>query len=608
MTRRAFPVEQIRDAERPLIDAAAASGDPDAVMRRAAAGLAHHTAALLRERTGGVYGRSVLLLVGTGDNGGDALYAGALLRARGCRVDALLLDPDRAHARGLAALRRAGGRIHAESSLPSDDIRYSDRGSGSTGSVADFGGGARAVPDVAIDGVVGLGGSGPLRSPADWIVDSLAAAGVPWVAVDLPSGIDADTGTVHDAHVPATLTVTFGLLRRAHLLAAPVCGRVEVVDIGLIDPTDPVQARHLQPLERVPDYLSVGSDTLFAPTLAEVGRSWPVPGPADDKYTQGVVAIRAGSERYPGAAVLSVSAAVAATSGMVRYVGSGAGPVLAARPEVVCHPSVADAGRAQAWVVGPGAGTGREAIDDIDAVLAQGRPTLLDADALTCIATHPVLLRSASAPVLLTPHAGEFDRLTGGWDRADRPGELRRFVAGLRERGIEATVLLKGRVTLIDDGEVTYAIDAGSSWASTAGSGDVLSGITGALLANAAAGQGRSNASSAAGSAAASAAWPAAAAATLHGHAARLAAHRHDAGSLGWGLANSGAQPAGARPAGRGPCSAGAAAHPAARGPRPAHSAAPPAGPGAPIGASDLLAALPSAIAALRSAGKSDSS
>lgn len=516
MTRRAHPVEVIRAAELPLIEAATAAGDPDAVMRRAAAGVAHHTAALLRETTGGVYGRTVQLLVGAGDNGGDALYAGAILRARGCRVDAVLLDPARAHSRGLGALRRAGGRIHRAEAVGSHV----------------------PVPDVAVDGVVGLGGRGPLRSPADHIVDGLATAGVPWVAVDLPSGVDADTGTVHDAHVPATVTVTFGLLRRAHLLAAPVCGRVEVVDIGLIDPTDPGHARRMQMLERVPDHLGAGPDTLFAPTRAEVGRAWPVPGPADDKYSQGVVAIRAGSERYPGAAVLCTGAAVAATSGMVRYVGSGAEAVLAARPEVVCHPTVAEAGRAQAWVVGPGAGTGREAIDDIDAVLTEGRPTLLDADALTCVATHPVLLRSATAPVLLTPHAGEFDRLTGGWDRADRAGALRRFVAGLRDRGIEATVLLKGRVTLVDDGETAVAVDVGSSWAATAGSGDVLAGIAGALLASGSRADG-------------SVAWSAVAAATMHGEAARRAAHR-------------------------------------------------PGAAGAPIGASDLLAAVPGAISALR--------
>lgn len=536
--RRAHPVGQIRDAERPLIAAAAASGDPDAVMRRAAAGVAHHTAVLLRERTGGLYGRTVQLLVGAGDNGGDALYAGAMLRARGCRVDAVMLDPDRAHARGLVALRRVGGRIHDTESV----------------------GSRLPVPDVAVDGVVGLGGRGPLRQPADRIVNGLAAAGVPWVAVDLPSGVDADTGTVHDAHVPATLTVTFGLLRRAHLLASPVCGRVEVVDIGLIDPTDPVQARRLQMQERVPDYLSAGPNTVVAHSRAEVGRTWPVPGPADDKYTQGVVAVRAGSDRYPGAAVLCASAAVAATSGMVRYVGSAAGAVLAARPEVVCHPTVAEAGTAQAWVVGPGGGTGTDAVADIDAVLSTGRPTVLDADALTCIATHPVLLRSATAPVLLTPHAGEFDRLTGGWDRGDRPGALRRFVAGLRERGIGATVLLKGRVTLIDDGETTFAVDVGSSWAATAGSGDVLAGMAGALLASGmgvggmgVGGRGVGGRGVGGSVPGESLAWPAVAAATAHGEAARRAAHRQ-------GVA------------------------------------------GAPIGASDLLAAVSGAISALRGA------
>lgn len=496
--RRAHPVEAIRAAERPLLEAAEASGDPDAVMRRAAAGVAHHTAALLRSRSGGVFGRSVLLIVGSGDNGGDALYAGAMLRARGCRVEAVLLDPARAHARALAALRRAGGRAAGFRAGP---------GAGAT------------PPDVVIDGVVGLAGSGPLREPAAGIVAHHAAAGVPFVSVDLPSGVDADTGTVHDPHVPAHVTVTFGALRRAHLLASPACGRVEVVDIGM-------------------GGIPAGPRSVRRPDRAEVGRSWPVPGPGDDKYSQGVVAIRAGSDRFPGAAVLCASAAVAATSGMVRYVGSGSGAVLAVRPEVVCHPSVAEAGTAQAWVVGPGAGTGAEAVADIDAVLAHGLPTVLDADALTCVAAHPVLLRGVAASVLLTPHAGEFDRLTGGWDRADRAGALRRYVAGLRDRGINATVLLKGRVTLVDDGETTWSVDAGCSWAATAGSGDVLSGIAGALLAG---GRGDGRA----------AAWPAVAAAVVHGDAARAAAVRTG-------------------------------------------------GAGAPIGATDLLSALPGAISALR--------
>src|SRR5699024_7842768 len=140
-------------AERPLIEAARAAGDPDAVMRRAAAGVAHHTAARVRERAGGLYGRSVLLGVGPGDNGGAARCAGAGLRRRGCRVDAVLRAPARAHARGLAALRRAGGRtVTARAAV------------------------AGARPDVAVDGVVGLGGSGALREPAAGLVAALTGA------------------------------------------------------------------------------------------------------------------------------------------------------------------------------------------------------------------------------------------------------------------------------------------------------------------------------------------------------------------------------------------------------------------------------------------------
>lgn len=499
--RRAHPVEVVRAAELPLIEAARVAGNPDAVMRRAAAGVAHHTAALLRERTGGVYGRSVVLLVGAGDNGGDALYAGVVLRARGCRVDAVLLDPDRAHDRGLQSLRRAGGRVRKQ------------------GDTAPVGARESALPDVVVDGIVGLGGLGPVRDPAAGIVAAWTALGVPFVAVDLPSGVDADTGTVHADHVRATVTVTFGMLRRAHLLASPACGRVELVDIGLGEP------------ER-------GPGTVVTPNQAEVGRSWPVPGLADDKYSQGVVAVRAGSERYPGAAVLCSAAAVTATSGMVRYVGSATSAVIAKRPEIVCHSTVAETGTAQSWVVGPGAGTGADAVTEVSAVLEKGRPTVLDADALTCIADHPVVLRSARAPVLLTPHGGEFDRLTGGWDRSDRAGALRRYVVGLRGLGVDATVLLKGRVTLIDDGKTTWAVDSGASWSATAGSGDVLSGIVGALLAN---GMGADGAP----------VWPAVAGAVIHGEAARAAAHR-----------------------------AG--------------------GEGAPIGASDLLAAVPGAIAQVR--------
>ena len=530
----AYSVAEIRAAEAPLISAAADRGDPDAVMRRAAAGVDSAVRRLLRQRPGKLYGAHVLLLVGSGDNGGDALYAGATLRSAGVAVTALLLG-SRVHERALAAFRRAGGRVlDGAAEEATGATAEAANGSGMT---------TPAPPDVAVDGVVGLGGRGPLREPAASVVTDLHSTGVPIVAVDIPSGVDADTGIAHDPSVRATTTVTFGAYRRAHLLASPQCGDVEFVDIGLT----------------LPDHPADPLTTVFA---TAAGARWPVPGPADDKYTQGVVAVRAGSPKYPGAAVLSAVAAVAATSGMVRYCGPGVEEVLRVRPEIVAAGGVTSTGRAQAWVAGPGMGTGPDAVADLDAILGRGVPTLLDADALTCVADFPALLRRRKAPIVLTPHAGEFTRLTGRelTPESDRSAELRAYLQRLREQGVDATVLLKGRVTLVDDGVRQYAVDAGSSWAATAGSGDVLSGLAGALLAA------RTEESPA---------TVLADAATLHSVAALRAAGRHDPG----GRSEGPQYVAGQAPGSQAPGSQAV---------------------GAPIGASDLLAAIPGTIADLR--------
>lgn len=456
------------------------------LMRRASGGLAAVLLNELRARCGAVYGSRVGVVVGSGDNGGDALHAGARLARRGVAVVALALDPDRVHAGGSAAFDAAGGRW--ATTLPTD-------------------------LDLVVDGVVGLGGTGPLRPAAAQVFGRVRA---PIVAVDLPSGVDADTGQVHAPAVHAAVTVTFGALRRAHVLAAPQCGRVEVVDIG-IDP---------------------GAAELVTLSDADVAQEWPIPGPSDDKYTQGVVGVIAGSDRYPGAAVLCSSAAVAATSGMVRYVGSAAEQVVARHPEIVAAPDLDAAGRVQAWVVGPGAGTDDTAEDLVQRILATDVPVLVDADGLTVLSRHRSRLADRSAPTLLTPHAGEFARLAGHDVGDDRVGAVTDLAA---ELGV--TVLLKGRITLVGDAAgPVVANDAGSSWAATAGAGDVLSGIAGALLASGLAPR-----------------VAAAAAARVHARAAFLAAH----GVPGADDAD---------------------------------------GPGAPIGASDLLAAVPSAIREIRSA------
>uniref|UniRef100_UPI001EE13063 NAD(P)H-hydrate dehydratase n=1 Tax=Rhodococcus zopfii TaxID=43772 RepID=UPI001EE13063 len=232
--------------------------------------------------------------------------------------------------------------------------------------------------------------------------------------------------------------------------------RVELVDIGLDLPTA----------------------ELVAAEPAEIGAIWPVPGADDDKYSQGVVGIIAGSATYPGAGVLCTGAAVAATSGMVRYAGTAADAVLARYPEVVAAPSFAAAGRAQAWVVGPGGGTDEAAARTLREVLATDLPVLVDADGLTLLAQNPSPVRNRPAPTLLTPHAGEFARLTGSRPEPDRVAAVRALAADW-----QVHVLLKGRATLIarPDGHA-FVNDAGGSWASTAGAGDVLSGLIGALM------------------------------------------------------------------------------------------------------------------------------
>lgn len=425
--RHHYTAEQIRAAEAPLL-----AGLPDgALMRRAATGLAGAIAAELRGRTGGVAGRSVCVVVGSGDNGGDALWAAVFLRRRGAAAAAILLDPERTHAKALAAFRAAGGRVVETVS---------------------------AATDLVIDGVVGISGKGPLRPAAAAVFAAVEKAGVPVVAVDIPSGVDVQTGAITGPAVRASLTVTFGGLKPVHALAD--CGRVELVDIGL----------------ELPATNLVGFDA------SDVKALWPRPGPRDDKYTQGVVGVLAGSAAYPGAAVLCSGAAVAATSAMVRYAGAAAAQVISQWPEVVAVPDALSAGKVQAWAVGPGLGTSEAALTALTFALNTDLPVIVDADGLTLLAAHPHLVTRRMAPTVLTPHAGEFARLADG----QPPGEDRVSAVRRLADAFGATVLLKGNVTVIADpgghGR-TFLNPAGGSWAATAGSGDVLTGIIGALLA-----------------------------------------------------------------------------------------------------------------------------
>ncbi|MFB8236362.1 NAD(P)H-hydrate dehydratase [Kitasatospora purpeofusca] len=452
--RSAHSVDQVRAAEAELI----ARLPEGTLMRRAATGLAVTCARLLTRRRGRVYGSRVVVLAGSGDNGGDALYAGAELARRGARVTAVLLAPGRAHGGGLAALRAAHGRVVVEQEV----------------GLADF-----SSADLVLDGIVGIGGRGGLRPEAEPYARA-ARTGVV-VAVDVPSGVDADTGEVAGAALRADVTVCFGTHKPGLLIdpGASYAGAVQLVGIGLeLPPAGVVALQH-----------------------ADVAALLPVPGAESDKYRRGVVGVAAGSARYPGAALLAVAGALRGGAGAVRYVGTAAEEVVRRFPEtLVTEGGPAGAGRVQAWVVGPGGGEG--AGRALAEALAADVPVLVDADGLTELARlGPGALAGRTAPTLLTPHTGEAARLLAGAGAgsggdggtrseharppaADELAAARLATARRLAAAYRATVLLKGSTTVVADPSGAVRVNpTGTAWLATAGSGDVLAGLAGSLLA-----------------------------------------------------------------------------------------------------------------------------
>ncbi|QFR02920.1 NAD(P)H-hydrate dehydratase [Streptomyces phaeolivaceus] len=408
-----------------------------ALMQRAAAGLAAACADALPR----VYGSRVTLLTGSGDNGADTLYAGARLARRGASVTAVLLAPDRTHPEALKTLLRAGGTT-ATATDAAPLLQHAD---------------------LVLDGIVGIGGKGGLRPEATHLAGLLAASPATVVAVDLPSGIEPDTGEVHGTAVRADLTITFGTHKPGLLIdpARAYAGSVRLIDIGLA-----ATLPHTPALESLQH--------------ADIAALLPRPTGESDKYRRGVVGIAAGSTRYPGAAVLAVAGALRGGAGAVRYVGAATDAVLARFPEtLISHTGPKKAGRVQAWVAGPGAADDPAPVAE---ALATDVPVLLDADGLRLADRDTV--RTRKAPTLLTPHAGEAAALLG---ISREEVEAARLTA-VRElaRRYDATVLLKGSTTLIaaPDPDTPVRVNAtGTPWLATAGSGDVLSGLAGSLLA-----------------------------------------------------------------------------------------------------------------------------
>jgi len=411
----AHTVAQIRAAE----ETAGAAVGFDALMQQAAAGLAERLLELIPA------GEAVVVLVGPGNNGGDALFAAAALCQVGRRVNLCLLDPAAVHLAGLEAAVASGAKV------------------------VDSPAGHRFV----VDALFGIGGHvGLTGKAADW-ANWVEADRPLVVAVDVPSGIGVDDGTLSGPAIRADHTVTFATRKYGLLVgpAAAFAGEVSLVDIGLDFAGEPVLTA-----------LEAGDVANFKDRL--------VPTSESHKYTRGIVGISAGSAAYPGAAHLCVAGAQAGPAGMVRFAGEQqlAMRVIDRAPEVV-----AATGRADCWVVGPG---GDDSAAPLQAALATGSPIVVDASALA----H--LPGPFETDALLTPHAGELARLlavTSGQVAAD-PLRFAREAA----QKFSATVLLKGARTIIaaPDGRVAVNI-SGTSWLATAGAGDVLAGLAGSLLA-----------------------------------------------------------------------------------------------------------------------------
>ncbi len=413
---------------------------------------------------GGTYGRRVVAVCGKGNNGGDGLVAARYLDAWGLRVTAVTL------ARGEQLREPAASNLER---LVHTGVRV--RPVGVLGREL-----ARA--DVVVDAVFGTGFRGVPEGETAAAISAMDDAGAPVVAVDIPSGVEGETGVVQGVAVRADLTVTFGAPKPGVVLlpGAELAGVVEVADIGF--PTDLIRS-DLAVVE--------GSD---------VARWLPRRSIETHKRAAGYAVVIGGSRLMTGAAILMAHAAYRAGAGLVAAaVPDGILPVVqgAVREAVFAPLPQTDAGtvaggserlervlgEAGAVAIGPGMTTDERTAAWIRGMLARSEvPVVLDADGLNAFAGRADELAERGAELVLTPHAGEFARLVGvptGEVEADRVGHVRKLAARAR-----AVVLLKGTRTLVGTPEGEVRINpTGGPFLASGGTGDVLTGMIAALLA-----------------------------------------------------------------------------------------------------------------------------
>jgi ADP-dependent NAD(P)H-hydrate dehydratase / NAD(P)H-hydrate epimerase len=417
--------------------------------------------------------RRVAVLCGRGNNGGDGFVIARYLHAMGVPVGVFILgEPEGIRGEAgahLEVLRRVG--------VAPEAVQTSESAQAVGARLADY--------DILVDALLGTGLKAEVSGVLQVIIAAMNAVGRPIVAVDIPSGLSADTGMLLGEHVRADLTVTMALPKRGLLLypAAEHVGRLVVVGIGF-----PAAVR---------EHAAVCCHVLEAHAIASQLQD----RPADThKGTYGHVLIVAGGPGKTGAGALASMAALRTGAGLVSFaLPHSLNIAMEAKlteamtiPLPESEPGVLGAEAAKrlvewlegksALILGPGIGTHPETVRCVHEVLRQVRlPTVLDADGLNALAADPEIRGDIHMPLVLTPHPGELARLrrtTTAVIQADRLGAAREAA-----RTYRAVVVLKGAYTVIAEPEGTLYINlTGNPGMATAGSGDVLSGMIGTLL------------------------------------------------------------------------------------------------------------------------------